>query len=79
MKNDIYYENLTNDRKGLLYLLEKQILTIRVSTNLRNGRKLNRLSTRQLVAYKRRLDAGYSRRISNYVGFLDNVSMVGAN
>lgn len=50
MKNDIYYHNLLQSRTAALYIVEREITKTRRYTTLHNGRSLNRLSTKQLVA-----------------------------
>lgn len=71
MKNEIYYENLNNDRKAVLWLLVNNRDYRNFIHAPRNGRKLNRLSTKQLVAKIRAYDKNYSKRVANYVANLD--------
>lgn len=72
MKNEIFYENLLKDRKAVLWHLAYNKSYRMAARKLRNGRALNRLSTKQLVAKMRACDKGYSKAVHNYVGWLDS-------
>lgn len=73
MKNKYYYQNLLRDRKHVLFLIRRDSPIM--ASNLRNGRSISRLSTKQLVARLKRVHAMQSERVGSYVNFLN---MVGA-
>jgi len=66
-----YYNNLQKNRKHVIYLLERDWPITRHGQ--RNGRKLNRLSTKQLVAKLRRMHKIVSGNRAGFVSFLDSV------
>jgi hypothetical protein len=74
MKNDIYYHNLLQSRTAALYIVEREITKTRRFTTLRNGRSLNRLSTKQLVAKLKSIHKLQSKRTTKLVGFLNGYS-----
>jgi hypothetical protein len=67
-----YYTNLSNNRQVALYIATRELRRTSVYIKLRNGRSLNRLSTKQIVAKIKSLDKQYSQSISRYVGYLDS-------
>lgn len=74
MKNDIYYHNLLQSRIAALYIVEREITKTRRYTALRNGRSLNRLSTKQLVAKLKSMHKLQAKGRTQLVGFLNDYS-----
>jgi hypothetical protein len=70
---EIYYENLAKDRKALLWLIQNNTDYKHGIRRPKSRRGLNRLSTKQLVQKLRAYHNDYSRRVSNYVGWLNTV------
>jgi hypothetical protein len=73
MFTEIYYQNLLKDRKYVMYLLKRDWPAVNYF-RLSNGRRLNRLSTRQLVSKLRTAHRQHSNRRSSYLTWLDGVA-----
>lgn len=67
--------NIINQRKALLYLLEnrQEYTTLRFSYQMTNKRKLNRLSTKQLAAKKAAWDKKMDQQRRNYTNRLSRL------
>lgn len=73
MNSSIYYANLLKNRKHVLFLIRRDSPIM--ACNLRNGRSITRLSTKQLVARLKRVDATQSELLTSYVGFLNGMAV----